>query len=175
MTHHTNFKPDRVSGKVTRFRKRMDLKKKEDENKGTVRRRDKKCRFPRCGCKKFNIALHVSHKEHKGMGGDPTGERSASELMLYICAARHREHRFSIDKGTLRWHERDGGQGANGAIWWEMDVDRIPDAWEYPGLDAVRTAPDGWFMLAMERTPGVFEPFTPLQDYLLKKLAEMTV
>lgn len=173
MTHTTNFKPDRVSGKVTRFLKRMDLKKAEDANKGAVRRRDKKCRFPLCGCKKFNFAMHVSHKEHKGMGGDPTGERSVSELMLYVCAARHREHRFSIDKGTLRWRELTDA-GANGPIAWEIDTDRLPDAWDFRGLDQAK-AGMGWFEIAIERTPGVFEPFTALQEWLLRKLAEMTV
>lgn len=125
------------------------LKREENANKQQVRDRDRVCRFPLCPCKNFDLFLEVSHSEHKGMGGDPTGERSAPELMVLICNWRHRLSRYSIDRKTLRWRPLTAA-GANGLIVWEA---RIPwlfgEDWREiarelgPGRWDVRDAPGG--------------------------------
>lgn len=88
-------------------------------NKDEVRDRDRVCRFPLCPCHRFGLFLEVSHREHKGMGGDPTGERSAPELMVLVCNWRHKESRYSIDKKTVRWVPLTDA-GAKGPIAWEI-------------------------------------------------------
>lgn len=158
--HETNFKKPRAS-KVDRFYKRMDLKREEDKHKAEVRRRDKTCRVPLCGCKRFKLPMHVSHQVHKGMGGDPTGERSQPELMVYVCSARHRENVVSIDRGTLRWRAVTEAVGANGPIVWEVD------------RASVLLGGEGWFELARERSIGAWEPLAPVQRSVLVQLAQM--
>jgi hypothetical protein len=94
--------PNFKTGKTSRVAKRQDKAKQAiavKKKKADVRRRDRKCRFPICGCAKLKIQPHVSHSKHAGMGGNPAGDRSAPELMIYVCACRHRENRISIDKG----------------------------------------------------------------------------
>lgn len=164
MTFHTNFKHPR-SSKVDRFYKRMDLKREEDRQKAEVRKRDKRCRFPLCGCGKMKIQAHVSHQRHKGMGGNPAGERSDPALMIYVCACRHRENAVSIDRGTLRWTPLSAS-GANGPVVWDVDASVIG----YP-TDGLRES--RWLQVAVERSPGVWEPFTPTQAVVLARLAEM--
>lgn len=123
-----------------RARKAAALKREEDANKELVRERDRyRCRFPLCPCHNFNLFLEVSHSEHKGMGGDPSGDRSAPELMILICNWRHRVSRYSIDKKTLRWRPLTA-DGANGLIAWEA---RVP--WLF-GED--------WREIARELGPG---------------------
>ena len=103
-----------ISPKVERFQRRVARDKVEDEKKAEVRKRDQYCRFPRCGCRRLHFGLAVAHCRHKGMGGNPAGDRSAPEDMILLCAPRHREHPIALDKGTLRvvpLHERRGFAG----------------------------------------------------------------
>jgi hypothetical protein len=81
----------------------MKAKDAEDAEKQKVRRRDGYCRFPLCGCGKMRLRTEVSHSEHKGMGGNPAGDRSKADLMVLVCHRRHKDGRVAIDKGTLRW------------------------------------------------------------------------
>ena len=154
-----------------RAAKSRRLKAAENKNKAAVRARDGAggleltglCRFPTCGChfeggfgrpgsKAF---VEVSHQTHKGMGGDPTGDRSAPALMICVCNWRHKEARFSIDKKTIRWVPLTDA-GANGPVAWEMFLDV-----------------SGWFELARESAVQVIESFTPAGVAILRDLAEM--
>lgn len=101
------------------------LKRAENKNKQIVRERDRKCRFPLCPCHRFGLFLEVSHCEHKGMGGDPTGERSLPERMIYVCNWRHKESPVSIDKKKLRAMPLTAA-GTDGPVAWEARVD---DEW----------------------------------------------
>lgn len=143
------------------------LKREERENKAFVRARDGdghghlarqtgRCRFPLCGCHERGFFVEVSHKFHKGMGGDPTGERSQPEVMICLCNWRHKEAKFSIDKKNLRWIPIDDVAGANGPVIWEMFL-----------LDA------GWFELAREVGVQILEALTPRGDTILNDLAGM--
>jgi hypothetical protein len=151
----SNFKGPRVTVSRLRARKAGRLKRLENKHKQQVRDRDKTCRFPLCGCRARGLFLEVSHKIHKGMGGDPTGERSVPELMVYLCNWRHKEGTFAIDRETLRWLALTS-KGAAGPIAWEM---RIGSA---------------WIALAREVSIGVWEPFSRDQKRILDGLAEMT-
>lgn len=121
-----HFKGSSTSPRVEKRQEKAETKAAEEKNKRKVRTRDKGCRFPLCGCRKLKIQPHVSHSQHKGMGGNPAGDRSAPELLIHLCACRHRENRISIDKGTLRWRELEKGKGSEGPIAWDIRTSEIP-------------------------------------------------
>jgi len=157
-----------TSTKVDRFKRRMQAKGKEDAEKQKVRRRDGYCRFPLCGCGRMRLRTEVSHSEHKGMGGNPAGDRSKADLMVLVCHRRHKDGRVAIDKGTLRWRALTA-RGSNGPIAW--DVDLPPSCDLYALLPANRKSP--WFELARETAPHTYQPMRDLQIKILKGLAEM--
>lgn len=142
--------------------KNRRLKREERENKAKVRARDGagrghqaelygRCRFPLCGCYMKNLFVEVSHQEHKGMGGDPTGERSTPEKMMCLCNWRHKEARFSIDKGTLRWLPLTD-QGANGPVAWEINL------------------PSGWIEFAREIDVQILDVISPRWQVALAEM-----
>jgi len=171
------------SRKVARGLKREKRLAGENSNKAEVRRRDKYCRFPLCGCKRFQLALaptsrrgEVSHAKHKGMGGNPAADRSEPELMVLVCSARHKENVFSIDRHTLRWRALTKA-GAEGPIAWEIDLHELR---RYrtggPLLElALPRHPGRWFELARETAIHVYEPQTPEQTIILAWLRGMEV
>lgn len=154
--------PNPLSAKRRRTRRRHQRDKVERSNKAEVRDRDRYCRFPVCGCVKANLAGHVSHQEHKGMGGNPAGDKSMPERMLFLCRCRHRESAVSIDRGTLRWNALTHA-GAVGPIAWELDL-RAVGRWP-------STKPAEWFEVARENARHTYEEFTPLQKLILAELA----
>lgn len=163
------FKAPKVNQKVTRTLKRRERDNTEEKNKKEVRRRDNQkrggCSFPLCGCKRFGLAKHVCHLEHKGMGGDPRGERSLPMFMIQQCIARHREHAFSLDKGTVQCRPRTRS-GTNGPVEWWLDVEML----RHFGLVSFRAE---WWMVARESAVGVLEPLSNTQREVLEALAEM--
>jgi hypothetical protein len=153
-----------ISKKVVRGKKRAAAATVEKAKKLDVRTRDKTCRVPLCGCRKFNLALHVSHSQHKGMGGNPKGDRSAPELMVLVCSARHRENLVSIDRASLRWRPLTK-DGANGPIAWDVDARCLKAG----GGDYKRT----WVEVARETAIRSWAPFTRDQKAILTKLSGM--
>lgn len=130
------------------------LKRAENANKQEVRDRDRVCRFPLCPCSRFGLFLEVSHSQHKGMGGDPTGERSAPELMILICNWRHKESHISIDKKSIRWVPLTAA-GSNGPVEWQAKADGVEE----------------WTVLARESEPGRLLPLDPWQRALLEAMS----
>jgi hypothetical protein len=159
-----HFKDDPISAKVRNGVKRREVTVAEQKEMRKVRLRDKYCRVPLCGCKKFGLLLHVSHQKHRGMGGNPAGDRTVPELMVLVCSARHRENRIAMDRGTLAWRPLTD-QGANGPIAWEIDCDALE-----PSMAGIYR---GWRQLARERAIHVYEPLDEWQAHTLKRLAEM--
>lgn len=161
-----NAKPSRTERKKAEKDRKLKRQKAERDNKGEVRKRDlTRCRFPSCGCRKLGLALQarqeVSHSRHKGMGGNPSGERSAAELMVLLCRHRHQDGAVSIHKGTLRAKFLTPAK-FNGPIAWEADSSRL-----WPNAD------EQWIELARETAIQKWEPFTPKQQVILERLAEM--
>lgn len=128
------------SRKVARGLKRVARKSKEDAIMKKVRTRDRYCRFPLCGCKKFQLPLHVSHQRHRGMGGNPAGDRTTTASMVLVCSARHRDNVYSIDRGTIRWRQVFKYRGADGPILWEVEIERR------------------WIVVAIEKDLHAYEP-----------------
>jgi hypothetical protein len=168
------FKEPRVSQKIRNTLRRRVRTAAEDKEKARVRQRDKRCRVPLCGCGRFGLGLkaggEVSHRRHKGMGGNPTGDRSVAALMIYICAARHKEHIISLDKKTLRWEPLTKA-GAAGAIRWLLDA----ELWRELTGQRLTPTVGGWFELAREAMLGQPEPLTPLQRDVLTELGNLEV
>lgn len=173
------------SRKVARGLKREKRLAGENSNKAEVRRRDKYCRFPLCGCKRFQLAVsptsrrpEVSHSKHKGIGGNPAEDRSAPELMVLVCSARHKENIFSLDRKTIRWRALTKA-GAAGPIAWHIKIAELrrlnPDSCALM-LMAVRELHRAeWFELARETAIHVYEPQTPAQTIILAWLRGMEV
>lgn len=164
-------KPSATKRKITKLKGRRELKTREDTNKGRVRRRDRFCRFPLCGCRKLGLKLdarqEVSHQKHKGMGGDPTGDRSLPELMLYLCKHRHQDGAVSIHKGTLRARPLTAA-GTNGPIAWDVDSETL-----FPGLYRNIVKEARWFEAARETKVQQLEPLSAKQQIVLERLGEM--
>lgn len=158
----THFKGSKTT-KVARVKKARAAKAEEDKEKAQVRKRDKRCRFPLCGCKEFGIRCEVSHAKHKGMGGNPRGDRSKPELMMYLCEARHKGNVISIDKGTLKW-EALTRDGADGPVRWLVDMSAL--------FNASALKPK-WFEVANETAVQQLARLTPKQANILATLRGM--
>lgn len=166
------FKGDRVLTKVRRHLQRRQRTAAEDANKRAVRRRDKTCRFPFCGCRKFQIALEVSHVQHKGMGSDPTGERSQPALMMLLCQARHRAHLFSVDQKNVRWEPLTEA-GADGPVVWFIRRSMLHRLGLDPRVHLDIGDDPEWAELVRETRVRAYEMPTPEQQVALAALAEM--
>jgi hypothetical protein len=162
------FKERTIAPKIRRALKRRTRANQETEQKLEVRQRDRTCRFPYCGCKRFGLALHVSHSQHKGMGGNPAGDRSKPSLMVLVCSARHRENPVSLDKGTVRW-EPLTRKGADGPVAWFVDIRELMNQELVSRLNLGTR----WFEVARERRLGQLEMLTTDQVAILKHLARM--
>lgn len=144
--------------------------------KAEVRSRHPGCRFPLCGCRSRGVglkgALTVSHDQHKGMGGNPAGDRSAPELMMQLCKWRHQDAPVSRHAGTLRTRYLSDEKN-DGPVAFEVDLAAV-----YPGLYPRGRAV--WFEVAREHYveggSGTvrLEPLTHEQRVILTDLAEMT-
>lgn len=154
-----------IAPKVVRAKKRIASKTIEDANKAAVRFRDKFCRFPLCGCRKFKLTMAVAHRRHKGAGGNPEGDRSKPDGLIYLCSARHRENRISLDRYTLRIKPLTR-HGYSGPCAWSVDVRAM-------GCAAIMAFRPQWIEVGREVAVGVFVAFTPEQSALLHRLRTM--
>lgn len=149
------FKGDQPNRVRERRLRKMAVDLQERKNKTAVRKRDRKCRFPICGCERWRRQSQVSHREHKGPGGDPKGIRSGTENMVLLCPFRHQENRVSIHQGNLQWDPLTKA-GADGPIRWR----------ELHGTT--------WVTLATEKAIGQWD-LTDSQRVRLERLAEMDI
>lgn len=157
------WKPSRTDRKKLTLSRRRERKQNEDGAKAEVRKRDKfRCRFPLCGCGKLKLPLEVSHDFHKGIGGNPKGDRSTPEIMVLLCNHRHQYGKVSRHAGTLRALAQTG-DGYNGPVTWQVEGSALG----MPEWDGQ------WIELARESSPGVLEPLTDWQREALTQLAMM--
>lgn len=180
-------KPSRTARKKDQREARSSLKAKEAINKKAAKRRDSyRCRFPLCGCKSLGLALDArlesSHDKHKGIGGNPAGDRSAPELLVSLCLHRHQDGAVSRHKGTLRSRYLST-RGNNGPLAWDVDCAYVLEALRRAGLGL----PDGGLLIeahdpnsrvefvevAREVKVQQLGPLAPWQTAVLKQLAEM--
>lgn len=156
MANYSPFwKPSRTARMKAKKEKRAARRKAESDAKADVRRRDRVCRFPLCGCRRLGLRLEVSHQEHKGAGGNPDGSRSRRSSMILLCTHRHQDGVFSRHKGTLRIRELTP-EGTDGPVAFDLLMN------------------GEWRMVARESRPGELEPLTPWQSKVIALLALMT-
>lgn len=157
----------------------------ERAEKAKVRRRDKGCRFPLCGCRKLGLTIkarqEVAHNvgSGKGMGGNPIGDRSMADVMVQLCGQRHIDGVVAFHKGTLRTRFLTAAK-YDGHVAWYLDADVAYRRFGNLGIVAVPPAKivtwdDGWrgVCLATETSTGAVAMFTPWQRVVLEQLAEM--
>lgn len=164
MTEFRSFWKQPMAGKVRKAMARAPLVSQEQQAMRAVRQADKTCRFPWCGCRRFKLALHVAHAvQHRGMGGNPKGDRSDPSGLILVCAARHRQNVISLDRKTLKAVPLDARRGLRGPVKWLIDLRA------YRGQAGAAT----WFEVAREKAPHDLEyPSLPQQE-ILNALAEM--
>lgn len=159
-------KPKGITARL-RARKRRRLDTKESAAMQEVRDRDERPRFPLASVSRWPAydecqPLEVSHSEHRGMGGDPTGKRTQRQTMLLLSRKRHTGHKFSVDQGGLKWTPNDPERGSDGPIQWWLNCDYLPA--EYVTAKAL---PKGhWVQLAIEYEPHHWWPLTSEQKEL---------
>jgi len=114
-------KPTRTASRSVAQQKRAEARKHEREEKAAVRLRDRRCRFPLCACRlSVKPILEVAHTTHKGMGGNPAGDRSDRRTMVLLCRQRHQDGEVSLHKGTLRVVFQDQRKGFEGHVDWQV-------------------------------------------------------
>ncbi len=155
-----------------------------------ARGRDEYCRFPLCGCRATGMIprsfggfdSEVSHAKHRGMGGNPEGDRTVPALLLLVCNWRHKLSKFSIDQKTIRWVPLTA-DGANGPIRWLIDVEvflahRLPIPVHIAAVvktfSPIESDPFPFVEVARETAPHEYEPFTDAQKTVLDYLSKMT-
>lgn len=167
-----NWKPSRTARKLEEAATKKAAANLEDKAKAAVRRRDRGCRFPLCGCRKLGLGLvasaEVSHQKHKGMGGNPSGDRSTAAGMIQLCRHRHQDGVVSRHRGTLRIFPLNLEQGMDGPVAFCVDM---KGAGLYTLADNARGY--AWRTLAHETRPGVLAPLEPWQRLILEELGRM--
>lgn len=156
-----NPKPERIMDRVRRHMKRQETKAAEERVMRQVRREDRYCRFPLCGCGKLKLPLDVAHagdEGHRGMGGNPSLSATTPENLITLCRPRHRAHKFAIDKKTLRV-EPLTERGLRGPVRWWAEFETLRTwALDSHGLVLMARPVDGWVILATEIAPHRLEP-----------------
>ena len=171
-----NPKPERIMDRVRRHMKRQETKAAEERVMRQVRREDRYCRFPLCGCGKLKLPMDVAHagdEGHRKMGGNPSLSATTPENLILLCRPRHRAHKFAIDKKTLRV-EPLTERGLRGPVAWSIDhlaVCRMVGM-DITDAEGLPFQPE-WYLLAREISPHQCEPFSPAQSAILQLLAGM--
>lgn len=173
-------KPSATARKKAKVKATVKRAGHERFQKSETRRRDRGCRFPKCGCRKLGLLIkarrEVSHDKHKGMGGNPTGDRSMADIMVELCNHRHQDGAISRHKGTLRTRFLTD-LNYNGAVAWHIESDTLCRLWPHLGKMTLlhRTWPDGWtgVAVATETAVNVLAPLAPWQFDVLRDLADM--
>lgn len=97
--------------------RRAERKAHEDREMTAARKRDMAlthgCRWARCEHMPHKPRLEVSHCfQHRGMGGDPSGERTERRLLMLACFIHHSR----IDDGDLEVRAQDDELGTDGPL-----------------------------------------------------------
>jgi hypothetical protein len=93
-----NEKPIRGSGLLARRERRADLTAHEQKEMQAALRRDgRQCRVPQCGFKYQKLPVDPCHRVHRGMGGNPKGDRTTRQSVIALC----RMHHGYYDRGIL--------------------------------------------------------------------------
>ncbi len=120
--------------------RRHDRTAAEAREKDRVRVRDRICRWPHCeNCRRFTPRLEVAHLDAKGMGGDPRGAVTTADQMVLLDYLTHQSGIYSLEQHGRRI-EPLTDRGTDGPC----------EFWQSDGRG-------GWYLVARERAPFVYE------------------
>ena len=170
-------KPAKGTLKRERAKRKRGRKSLELEQMQAVRDRDISCRFPMCGCRHLGTAFHVAHLRHRGIGGNPAGDRTQRAGMVLFCSTRHHDSIIALDRGTMIC-EPLTERGTDGPVRWLIEPFAFARALQSHEGDVAflvrMRLSDGWFILATETAPHVLEPLTDAQQDVLTFLRAMS-
>lgn len=130
-------KPARGSARLEREKTRAEAKAAEDEVIKAAKTLDGRCRWPEHHkCRGGLEGAHVF--QHRGMGGNPEGDRTTVESILTVCAWIHRQGPESIDGKQLKV-EALSPLGTRGPLAFYRETER------------------GWHVVASETAPFIYE------------------
>ena len=131
-------KPARGTALLERELRKSERKAAEDAAIREAKQRDGyRCRWPeKHKCRGELEGAHVFL--HRGMGGNPAGDRTAPELVLPVCAWMHRRGSESIDGKDLKVDAETAAGTAGPCSFW-------------------RRTERGWHLVAREILPFVYE------------------
>ncbi len=110
-------KPAKGTAWLTSHQRRKDRTNAELTAKAKVRRRDIKCRWPRCECRTMTgVPLECAHILDKSLGGENT-----TANMMLLCRFRH-QGKPSLHSKDLRI-EPQTSAGADGLCDFYADID----------------------------------------------------
>ena len=108
----TKKRPNRTVSKARAVRRHKHVSHERAEKAKVRLRDDNRCRYRDCA-DPFN-RVEVAHLQHKGMGGNPKGDRSMANQMLCLCRYHHRDPEWSYDSGELLITPKDKQLGTDG-------------------------------------------------------------
>jgi hypothetical protein len=82
---------------ASRERRADRVAAEQAEMQAALKRDERKCRVPRCEYAGRKLPIDPCHQTHRGMGGDPTGNRTMQATIISLC----RIHHGMYDRGTL--------------------------------------------------------------------------
>lgn len=83
-------KPIKGSGWLAIRQRKAKQKATENAIMAAVKGRDgRTCRFPKCEHMPKKPRLETAHMEHRGLGGNPKGDRTQSHKLITFCFIHH--------------------------------------------------------------------------------------
>lgn len=86
-----------------RVARKAQVAKEQKAMQAALKRDERKCRKPRCTeAKRLDLPIDPCHMKdkHRGMGGNPAGDRTQRQLIISLCRIDH----GAYDRGDL-WIE----------------------------------------------------------------------
>jgi len=104
-------KPIKGTFLLERKQRRSEIVKREQQIMSQAKKRDGNvCRFPMCRHK--SLRIETAHFHHRGIGGDPSGDRTQLPILVTLCVAHHGQY----DACLIDVQPQDSALGANGPL-----------------------------------------------------------
>jgi hypothetical protein len=102
--------------------RKLERKTRERSGMDEARIRDgNRCQFPLCTCAIWPSPVEIAHLKHRGMGGNPAGDRSTADRLIALCRRRHQDSRLSLHHGTIEAVPLSAA-GMNGPKLWRVNL-----------------------------------------------------
>lgn len=77
--------------KITDHRKKTAETKAHEQKQmqAALVRDERKCRVPRCEFASKKLPIDACHLRHRGIGGNPSGDRTTRETIIALCRTHH--------------------------------------------------------------------------------------